>query len=238
MVTSSQDEERARLVAEYERRREAIPADFYSLARPANLFFRHGQERALQAALAYAGLLPLAGRRVLEVGCGHGQWFASFEAFGAGRADIAGIDLDAERVEACRRQWPGADVRAGDAAALPWDEGSFDVVFQSTLFTSILDATYRSRVAGEMQRVLRPGGAILWYDFIYDNPANPNVRSIGRTELVRLFPRCSIRRWRVTLAPPLARRIVPRSWTLATMLECLRVLNTHSMAVIRPEETS
>ncbi len=234
MTTSSHDDERARLVAEYARREREVPADFYSLAKPANRFIRQGQERALLRGLRHGGLLPLAGKRILEVGCGDGQWFATFEAFGAKRGDLAGIDLDAARTEVCRGRFPGADVRQGDASVLPWGDGAFDMVFQSTLFTSILDASFRDQVAAEMRRVLHPGGAILWYDFVYDNPANPNVRGIGRSELRRLFPQCSILCRRVTLAPPLARRIVPLSWRLAALLESFRVLNTHDLAVIRP----
>jgi ubiquinone/menaquinone biosynthesis C-methylase UbiE len=235
MTRSSHDDERARLAAEYERREREVPPDFYSLARPANLFFRHGQERALLRGLRVGGMLPLAGKRILEVGCGEGQWFATFESFSATRDHLAGIDLDGARADACRSRFPGADVRQGDAAALPWGDSAFDIVFQSTLFTSILKASFRDRVAAEMQRVLRPGGAILWYDFVYDNPANPNVRGIRRAELRRLFPRCTIAAWRVTLAPPLARRLVSLSWTLAALLESIRALNTHDLAVILPQ---
>ena len=52
---------------------------------------------------------------------------------------------------------------------------SFDFVFQSTVFTSILDSEVRKEVAGEMLRVLKPGGVILWYDFHVNNPRNPDV---------------------------------------------------------------
>ena len=67
----------------------------------------------------------------------------------------------------------------------------------------------KQAIAREMLRVLKPQGSILWYDFFMDNPRNSNVRGIGRRELASLFPDCRIWLRRVTLAPPLARRIVP-----------------------------
>lgn len=232
-MTAAEREAR-RIRAEYERREREIGRDAYSITRPANLFIRQGQQRALLDALQRARLLPLATRRVLEIGCGRGAWFSSFEQFGAVRANLAGIDLDPTRIAEARDQLPGIDLRVGDATQLPWPAGSFDLVFQSTVFTSILDAAVRAAVASEMRRVLATGGAILWYDFSYDNPANPNVRGIAAGELASLFPGCTIELKRVTLAPPLARRIVPRSWLAASVLERLNLLNTHYFGVIRP----
>jgi ubiquinone/menaquinone biosynthesis C-methylase UbiE len=223
-----------RILEEHRRREREVPAGFYDLDRPANLFLRHGQERALRQALEEARLLPLAGRRVLEVGCGSGNWLEALERFGARRDRLAGIELAGGRAAACAARFPGADVRPGDASRLPWESASFDLVFQSTVFSSILDPVMRRAVASEMLRVLAPGGAILWYDFFADNPANPHVRGIRRREIETLFPGCRVSLRRSTLAPPLARRIVPVSWTLAALLEALRVLDTHWFGVIRP----
>lgn len=230
----SADLEAERIRREYERREREIPADFYALHRPENLFFRHGQERALLAGLRLAGFSPLTGRRVLEIGCGHGQWFGLFEQFGAGPGDLAGIELDTDRCNKAQRLHASADIRCGDATALPWADATFDVVFQSTVFTSILDDEVRRGVAREMLRVLKPTGVVLWYDFRFNNPRNSNVRGIGKSEIRRLFPdRCCTFR-RVTLAPPLVRRIVPWSWSLASLLEMSSIFNTHLAAVIRP----
>jgi SAM-dependent methyltransferase len=231
---SLHEAERRRILAENARREREVPAGRYALDRPGGLFLRQGQERALLWALREAGLLPLAGRRVLDVGCGRGAWLGMLERFGAAAADLAGIDLEPGRVAACGAAHPGAEVRAGDAAALPWPAASFDAVLQATVFTSILDPAMRAAVAAEMRRVLRPGGAILWYDFFRDNPGNPHVRGVRRRELAALFPGCALRARRVTLAPPLARALAPRSWTLATLLEALRALDTHLIAVLRP----
>lgn len=229
------DDEAARIRAEYARREREIGREFYALTTPANLFVRHGQQRALLDTLRTGGLLPLAEKRVLEVGCGRGQWLTVFEDFGVRRENLAGIDLDASRLAEAEHRYPGADLRVGDATALPWPSASFDIVFQSTVFTSILDGEVRRRVAAEMRRVVRPGGVVLWYDFRYDNPRNAHVRGIGAAEIRELFGGCAVTLTPVTLATPLSRLIVPKSWLLASTLERLGVLNTHYVGLIRAD---
>jgi hypothetical protein len=49
-----------------------------------------------------------------------------------------------------------------------------------------------------------------------------------------LFPNCTYEFHKITLAPPLARRIVPISWILALLLEKLKIFNTHYLVAIRP----
>ena len=56
------------------------------------------------------------------------------------------------------------------------EPGSQDIVFQSAVLTSILDDEYKKRLANKMWELLKPGGAILYYDFIYNNPKNPDVK--------------------------------------------------------------
>ncbi|MDY7092246.1 MAG: class I SAM-dependent methyltransferase [Acidobacteriota bacterium] len=227
--------EAERILREQERRRQELPEDFYARHKAANLFLRHGQERALRRALERFGQLPLEGKEILEVGCGDGSWWSLFEAFGARREDLHGIDLEERRVEVCRGLYPQAEVRVGNAAELPWPDDRFDLVFQSTVFTSILDPEIRRRVAAEMMRVVRPEGHIVWYDFLFDNPSNANVQGVSSGELRKLFPDYRWKVWRVTLAPPLARRLVPRAWTLAALLESIRLLNSHALGVAWPK---
>ncbi len=221
------------ILAEYRRREREIPPDFYSLEHAANLFLRVGQLRGLAWAIQTAGLPPLGERRILEVGCGQGNWLAIFESFGAQREQLAGIDLDETRAAECQRRFSGAEILCGDATRLPWANGQFDVVFQSTVFTSILDDSMKQAVAGEMLRVLRPAGAIVWYDFHMNNPRNPHVRGVGRKEIAGLFPGCELKLRRVTLAPPIARRLVRVSWMGCELLEKLRILNSHYFGVLR-----
>ncbi len=83
-----------------------------------------------------------------------------------------------------------------------------------------------------MLRVLKPQGLILWYDYHVNNPWNKDVRGVKRREIRRLFPGCRITLQPVTLAPPLARLLAPYSFLLCSLLEKLRIFNTHYLGVI------
>jgi hypothetical protein len=83
-----------------------------------------------------------------------------------------------------------------------------------------------------MLRVVKPDGLILWFDFRVNNPRNRNVRAIDPAEIHSLFPNCDIRLRSVTLAPPLARAVVPISWIAAGLLEKVPFLRTHYLGII------
>lgn len=227
-------DEAERALADYRRRDSEPAAERYAPANPAHLFIRHGIERALLGVLGRAGLLPLAGRRILDAGCGNGQWLADLETFGAERELLAGLDLVPARAERAAARLPGADIRRGDASALPWEDGEFGLVLQSMMLSSVLDPGVRRAIARESARVLAPGGAVLSYDFFVPSPGNKGVRPLRRRELEELFPGWSVSWRRVTLAPPLVRLLVPRARVLASGLQALRVLDTHAMALLRP----
>jgi ubiquinone/menaquinone biosynthesis C-methylase UbiE len=233
MGTDLQSIEIERIRAEYSRRRREIPHDFYAWNRPVNLYIQCQLTKDIVASLAAEGLFPLSGRSVADIGCGTGMWLLEFAQWGADSHSLAGIDLDEDRIAQARRKLPAADLRIGSAGQLPWPDASFDLVSQFTLFSSILDDQLKAEVAAEMLRVTKPRGAILWYDLRLNNPGNPNVRAIGLAGIRRLFPRCGVRTKKVTLAPPIARRLVPRSWILASLLEKIPALRTHHLHVIR-----
>jgi SAM-dependent methyltransferase len=79
------------IVREYERRQKEIPSNCYSLENISNLFRRQLWERSVLTMLSKADAFPLAERRILDVGCGSGQWLLDFETWGAPRKNLAGI---------------------------------------------------------------------------------------------------------------------------------------------------
>jgi len=224
--------ERQRIQTEYRRRAKEISADLYSPWQPVEIFFKTRRKAVAAQMLNEARVFPHIGNTCLEVGCGAGGWLADFISWGVRETDLYGIDVDAFRITRAKEILPAADLRIGDAANLPWADDSFGTVISSTLFTSVLDSRVRSLIAAEIVRVLAPGGALLWYDFAFNNPKNPHVRGISRREVRKLFPQLVGKIKSVTLAPPLARLIVPRSWTLATFLEAMPFLRTHLLAVL------
>jgi SAM-dependent methyltransferase len=229
--------ERRRIVAEFARRAAEEPTERYAPWDPSSQLIESERARMAAAMLRRAACFPGESDRCLEIGCGSLGWFPELIRWRVASEQLCGIDLSESRVDRLRRALPGVDVRAGDATTLPWADSSFRVVIASTVFTSILDATMRRLVAGEIQRVLRPGGALLWYDFAWNNPRNPNVRGIGRSELRALFPALSGEIRALTLAPPLARLVAPVSWRLATVLAAIPGLRTHLLAVLKKERS-
>ena len=92
-------------------------------------------------------------QRVLDVACGSGN--VAIRAAEAG-ADVVACDLEPAQLEAGRDQAPEIAWVQADAAALPFADGSFDVVFSSfgaLQFISDIDVA-----VAETARVLRPGG--------------------------------------------------------------------------------
>ena len=107
------------------------------------------------------------------------------------------------------------------------------MVAQLTMFTSILDPAMRHAAATEMQRVLTPAGAILWYDFRYPSPSNRDVRPMRLREIRTLFPGWRIDRITTTLLPPLARRLAGISLRACVFLEsALPPLRSHNVALL------
>lgn len=222
--------EEARLRGAYARR---APGDRYALSNPAQLFLLQERERATLALLRRHGLLPLGERRLLEVGCGGGQWLRDLVRWGAEPSRLCGVDLLPERVAESRRLCaPAVGLARASGTSLPFPDRRFDLVLQSTVFTSLLDPDVRRAVAREMLRVLRPGGAVIWYDYHVNNPRNPDVRRVGRGEIAALFPGCRLELERVTLAPPLARLLAGRAWTLCQALAAVPWLRTHYLGLV------
>jgi ubiquinone/menaquinone biosynthesis C-methylase UbiE len=179
-----------------------------------------------------AGVFPKAGDSCLEVGYGARGWLGVLIDWGVREADLHGIEIDPISARRAQDLLPSADLRVGNAIELPWDSNTFPLVITSTVFTSILDPTVRRLIAEEITRVLAPGGALLWYDFVFNNPQNPNVKKVSKKELIYLFPNLRGKIKSVELAPPLARLIAPRSMTLAFLLERIPLLRTHLVAVL------
>jgi hypothetical protein len=73
---------------------------------------------------------------------------------------------------------------------------------------------------------------VLWYDFTYNNPRNPDVRGMPLARIQALFPHARIDARRVTLAPPLSRRAARLHPGLCRMLSALPLLRTHLLCWI------
>lgn len=230
-------DEQQRIVDACRSREARIPNRFFSYEDPAHVCRIHERYFRTLRLLEKAGYHPLSSVDVLDVGCGDGILLRQFLQWGALPEKLAGIDLRPEPVEHGRRLNPNVDLRVGSAAQLPWADASFDLVCQHTVFTSILDPQTKRQVASEMSRVLRTGGAVLWYDFMYDNPRNPDVRGVPAKEIRSLFPDFHAHLQRITLAPPIARRLPRRLLpVLYPLLSAVTPLRTHWIGLLVKRE--
>ncbi len=126
-------------------------------AAPAEHYERFMGRYAPTLAAAFADDAGVStGMRVVDVGCGPGGLTRELAAR-VGAANVAAIDPAPQFAAACRAGTPGADVREGEAEALPWADGEFDAALCQLVVGFMRDP---ERGVAEMVRVTRPGGTV------------------------------------------------------------------------------
>lgn len=112
--------------------------------------------RGIADAIEHAvnALDPRPGEHILDVATGTG-WAA--RGIAARGANVTGVDLGAEVIEAAKALSTGIDFRVGDAEALPFPDNHFDAVISTF---GVMFARDPEAVAAELARVVRPGGRI------------------------------------------------------------------------------
>src|ERR1022692_2082005 len=225
--------EAEKIVARYARR-SRYDTDAYEPLNPAVCMIRQEKERVLLRWVHECRISPIACKRLLEIGCGSGRNFFEFLRLGFRPELMVGNDLLPDRACAARGNLPPTlAIIDGDALELDIPEASFDIVFQSTVFTSILDPQVQDALARSMWRWAKPGGGVLWYDFIYSNPRNPDVKGVPLSRIRQLFPDGRLRYWRVTLAPPISRVVTRVHPCLYTLFNIVPALRTHVLCWIQ-----
>jgi SAM-dependent methyltransferase len=222
-------DEPAAVAARYARRG---PADErYSFLRADVVHSVQERQRAMLRLFARHGWRDLSALRAVEVGCGGGGNLLELLRIGFSPEHLTGIELLEERHAQARHVLPAAlALHRGDASTLDLGAASHDLVFVSTLFSSLLDPAFQQRLAAVVWRWVKPGGALLWYDFTVDNPRNPDVRGVPLERVRALFPEAIVRARRVTLAPPLARALGAVHPALCAWAGAIPLLRTHVLA--------
>ena len=145
-----------------------------------------------------AELRPWEGNEaVLDVGCGRGlMLIGAAKRLVAGTGGVAvGIDLwrtqdqsansAAAALENARREGVAdrARIDTGDARALPYPDGSFDMVLSHWVVHNLEPAADRVKALDEMLRVLRPGGVLALADIASIAQYREHLQSRGVVQL-------------------------------------------------------
>ena len=214
-------------------RREGL-AGRYGMLRPEVWQTVQERDRALLRRFAAEGVTDFAALRLAEVGCGNGANLLALLRWGFAPAHLTGLELLPDRHARAREALPAAtSVWLGDATVAPLAPASQDLVLQATVFSSLLDDAFQQRLADAMWSWLKPGGAVIWYDFAVGNPRNRDVRGVPVERVRELFPQARVAVDRVTLAPPLARAVCRWHPALYHVFNALPLLRTHRLVWLR-----
>lgn len=142
--------------------------------------------------VAFDVISKLSPRRVLEVGCGMGN-FAERVARET-RAEVIATDLSPRMVELAQER--GLDARVADVESLPFADGEFDCAVANAMLYHV---EHLDRALSELARVLEPGGRLVavtigaghmgevWRLVGYRRPDRPFSRENGSEQLARHF---------------------------------------------------
>jgi SAM-dependent methyltransferase len=162
-----------------------------AVRRDAQTRFREGPN-ALDT--AFTAVVEAGPSRVLEVGCGMGQFAERLARVGS--SDVVATDLSPRMVELTKER--GVDARVADVQALPFADAEFDCVVANAMLYHVSDLDLALQ---ELARVLKPSGRLvamtigdehmadLWNLVGFELPDRPFSRENGEQHLRRHFAR-------------------------------------------------
>lgn len=118
---------------------------------------------------------PKAGDRVLDVGCGTGDWLSHL-----GDVTYVGVDLSASYIDSARKRFdghPSATFLVGDAAHLPEDLGRFDLAMVTGVLHHLTDDDARAMVDA-VAAALKPDGRFVALENTYVEGQSRIARAI------------------------------------------------------------
>lgn len=220
------------IIDRYEKRK-SLPNSLYDSLSPATFMQHQEKERSIIKIINKFNIKPLENKTLLEIGCGNASEIINFLRLGFNAKNLVGNELLVDRAIAAKEKVPAhLKIINCNALDLEFDPNSFDIVYQSMVFSSILDDNFKKELANKMWNLAKPGGGILWYDFTYNNPMNNDVKGITYKKIKELFPESKIIKYRLTLAPPLARQVTKLSFRFYSIFNSFYFLRTHLLCWI------
>ena len=143
--------------------------------------------------LRYLDVMP--GGKLLDVGCGSGDWMAQMKERGW---EVWGVDFDPQAVQTARNR--GLRVEQGSLEGQRYETGSFDAIVLNHVIEHVPDP--RSTL-GECHRLLKPGGKLALF--------TPNANSLGHWVFRRNWRGLEIPRHLHILSPAAARSLLAQA---------------------------
>ena len=211
-------------------RQEARRGRVQHITRGREHALRRREREALEMVREHFG--DLRDLTVLDLGCGFGRLLGAFRAAGVPAKNLVGVDLVKPRIEAAAARFPGIRFIHGNAAELDLGGRTFDVVAMFTLVSSVRNDALATRIAGAVDTVLAPGGAILWYDVRYPKPWEAHIRTMTKRRIQAIFPGFRLDLRSRTLLPPIADRLGIATPVVYPLLAAVPFMRTHYLGLL------
>jgi len=153
---------------------------------PGVLFQLLALEKAFVSALRAVKRNP-SEMSVLNVGCGTGADLFYLLRIGCRPGNITAVDVQKERLDSARSIYSTVNFVCCDASKMTFPDATFDLLFESTMFSTLPDEIVSSEIAAEMVRVCKPGGYLLLLDWRIQKPYDTSYRALTKRRLSKLF---------------------------------------------------
>ena len=131
-------------------------------------------------------------KNMLDVGVGTALFAEAFAQHGL---EVAGVDANPEMLPAAAQYVPAGDFRQATAEALPWPDGSFDLVFLGVVLHEADDTL---KAIKDARRVARQRVCILEWPYRDGVFGPPLADRLNPDKLADMFQKAGFRKWKLT----------------------------------------
>lgn len=124
--------------------------------------------------------------KILDIGGGDGNALMTLLSCGFQRQGLHLVDMIEERVAIAHQNLGTENIHCANMLDLPYEDGLFDVVFSSTVFLQITDDPLAKAIGRKMRQLVKPGGQIFVFDWIYDG-GRTGYKAVNRARLNEIF---------------------------------------------------